>query len=199
MRLEVGLAPYLQRQKSSTRAWTRLGAVSLGAHVFYELVSGVAMPFASVVGPVPAAMGWGTSTGMVLRMARRADRSHDAVFGVVNGMFLTAVLAHFIYWPKRWTVGVPSLSQCEGLRGKILLPYNGILYVSAFSAVAGLFENGRRAAVRGVMVPLVGVPVVLQLQRIEFRRLRLQARRNPRWWNRRLQTPRRDRSKLSAD
>lgn len=62
------------------------------------------MPFASVVGPVPAAMGWGTSTAVVLRMARRADKRHEAGFGVVNGLFLTAVLAHFIYWPKRWTL-----------------------------------------------------------------------------------------------
>lgn len=171
-----------------------MGAVSLGAHVFYELLSGVAMPFASVIGPVPAAMGWGTSTAVVLRMARRSDKRHAAGFGVVNGVFLTAVLAHFIYWPKRWTLGVPRLSECEGLRGRILLPYNGILYISALSAVAGLLENGRRAALRGAMVPLVGIPVLLRLQRMEFRRLRLQARRNPRWWNRRLQTPQRDRS-----
>ncbi|MDT5219143.1 MAG: hypothetical protein QOF15_1248 [Mycobacterium sp.] len=104
----------------------------------------------------------------------------------MNGMFLTAVLAHFIYWPKRWVVGVPNLTECEGLRGRVLLPYNVILYVSAVSAVAGLAENGRYAALRGAAVPLLGVPVLVHIQRIEFRRLRIQARRQPAWWNRRL-------------
>ncbi len=65
------------------------------------------------------------------------------------------------------------------------------------SAVAGLLENGRRGAVRGAIVPLLGVPVLLRLQRMEFRRLSLQARRNPRWWNRRLQMQPPDRSTSS--
>lgn len=55
------------------------------------------MPFASVIGPVPAATGWGMSTAVVLRMAERADKRHEAVLGVVNGLFLTTVLAHFIH------------------------------------------------------------------------------------------------------
>jgi len=92
---------------------------------------------------------------------------------------------------------VPSLSECEGLCGPILVPYNGILYISGLSAVAGLLENGRRGAVRGAIVPLLGVPVLLRLQRMEFRRLSLQARRNPRWWNRRLQMQPPDRSTSS--
>jgi hypothetical protein len=29
----------------------------------------------------------------------------------MNGMFLTAVLAHFIYWPKRWVGGITSRSM----------------------------------------------------------------------------------------
>jgi hypothetical protein len=105
----------------------------------------------------------------------------------MNGMFLTAVLAHFIYWPKRWVSGIPYLTECEGLHGRVLLPYNAILYLSAVSAVAGFAENGRRAGLRGAAVPLIGVPVLLRIQRIEFQRLRLQARRHPGWWNRRLQ------------
>jgi len=197
MRAEGPLPPSRERPKTSRQIWTQVGAVSAGAHVFYELLSGVAMPFASVIGPVPAATGWGMSTAVVLRMAERADKRHEAVLGVVNGLFLTTVLAHFIHWPKRWRFGVPSLSECEGLCGPILVPYNGILYISGLSAVAGLLENGRRGAVRVAIVPLLGVPVLLRLQRMEFRRLRLQARRNPRWWNRRLQMQPPDRSTSS--
>jgi hypothetical protein len=158
----------------------------MGTHVFYELGCGVAMPFSSVAGPVPAAVGWAAGTSVALRTAGRTEARYNTVFGVINGMFLTAVLAHFIYWPKRWVWGVPHLTECEGLRGRVVLPYNVILYISAVSAVAGLAENGRYAALRGAAVPLIAVPVLLRIQRVEFRRLRIQARLEPRWWNRRL-------------
>jgi hypothetical protein len=163
-----------------------VGAASIGAHVFYEFASGVAMPFASLVGPAPAATGWATGTILAFHTARRGKDSHNNAFGLMNGMFLTAVLAHFIYWPKRWIAGLPWLTECEGLRGNVLAPYNAILYVSGVAAVAGLIENGR-AGVRGAVMPLVFVPVLLPIQGIEFRRLRAQARRRSAWWNRRLQ------------
>jgi len=178
----------LTRRRLGTRFWTRLGVASMGAHVFYELGSGVAMPFASLAGPVPAATGWAAGTIAAWRTANRVDERYNTVIGVMNGIFLTAVLAHFIYWPKRWINGVPLLTECEGLRGRVLAPYNAILHVSGVAAVAGLLENGRRAAVRGALIPVVSVPVLLQIQKIEFRRLRVQARCNPGWWNRRLQT-----------
>jgi hypothetical protein len=159
----------------------------MGAHVFYELGAGVAMPFASLAGPVPAVTGWAVGTIAAWRAANRLNERYNTAVGVMNGMFLTAVLAHFIYWPKRWVSGIPYLTECEGLHGRVLLPYNAILYLSAVSAVAGFAENGRRAGLRGAAVPLIGVPVLLRIQPIEFQRLRLQARRHPGWWNRRLQ------------
>src|SRR3954466_14122326 len=107
------------RRRLGTRFWTRLGVASMGAHVFYELGSGVAMPFASLAGPVPAATGWAAGTIAAWRTANRVDERYNTVIGVMNGIFLTAVLAHFIYWPKRWINGVPLLTECEGLRGRV--------------------------------------------------------------------------------
>jgi hypothetical protein len=159
----------------------------MGAHVFYELGAGVGMPFASLAGPVPAATGWAVGTTAAWRAANHLNERYNTAVCVMNGMFLTAALAHFIYWPKRWVSGIPYLTLCEGLQGRVLLPYNSILYLSAISAVAGLAENGRRAGLHGAAVPLIGVPVLLRVQRIEFQRLRIQARRHPGWWNRRLQ------------
>jgi hypothetical protein len=179
----------LTHRRLGMRPWTRLGVVSMGAHVFYELGAGVAMPFASLAGPVPAATGWAVGTIAAWRAANQLNERYNTAVCVMNGMFLTAALAHFIYWPKGWVGGIPYLTECEGLHGRILLPYNNILYLSAVSAVAGLAENGRRAGLRGAAVPLIGVPVLLRVQRIEFQRLRTQARRRPGWWNRRLQRP----------
>jgi hypothetical protein len=159
--------------------------VANGAHVFYELSAGVAMPFASRTGPVVAAAGWATSTVLAYRAADR-EESSDTFFGFLNGTYLTAVLAHFIYWPKRWVLGVPYLTECEGMRGLVVAPYNAILYVSGLAAVAGLVEHGRAGA-RGALSAVIGVPLLLRLQDIEFERMRIQAHRHPGWWNRRLQ------------
>lgn len=159
----------------------------MGAHVFYELVAGVAMPLSSVVGLAPAAAVWATGTVWSYTAAGRRDHRSDKHFGLINGLFLSAVAAHFIYWPKRWIGGVPYLVECEGMRGRLMAPYNGILYVSAVAAVVGLVENGR-AGLRGAVVPLLVVPALLRIQGIEFGRLRTQAQRHPAWWNRRLRS-----------
>lgn len=168
------------------RPWTRLGLVATATHGFYELASGVSIPSASVVGPIPAVAGWATGSVWAFQAAGRANPLHNFTFGALNGMSLAAVLAHFIFWPKRWVGCFPWLTECEGLRGQVITPYNTILYVSAFAGLAGVAENGR-AGMRGALVPVLFVPVLLRLQSVEFRRLRAQARRRPGWWNRRLQ------------
>ena len=76
----------------------------MGAHVFYELACGVGMPFASVAGPMPAVAGWATGTLLAFHAAGRGNGRHQAAFGFLNGLFLSAVLAHFIFWPKRWSM-----------------------------------------------------------------------------------------------
>jgi hypothetical protein len=158
------------------RPWTRIGAAFTGAHVFYELACGVAMPLSSVAGPAPAAIGWGAATAASMTTAGRAPARYNAAFGVLNGVFLSAVVAHFVYWPKHWTYGVPTLTECEGLRGNAVRPYNLILYFSGVAAAAGLVENGRTGLRRGAVVPLVLVPVLLRIQDREFARLKEQAR-----------------------
>jgi hypothetical protein len=180
------MAGYRRPHINRARPWTRFGAASMGAHVFYELACGVAMPLCSVAGPAPAVVGWATGTTGSITAAGRAPDKHNAAFGVLNGIFLSAVVAHIIYWPKRWSFGVPWLTECEGLRGNAIGPYNLILYTSGAAAIAGLVENGPSALRRGVVVPLILVPVLLRVQDVEFTRLKEQARERPAWWNRRL-------------
>jgi hypothetical protein len=167
------------------RPWTRLAAIGAGAHVFYELAAGVAMPFASRTGPLPMAMVFGGSTAWVLdRAGRRPDG--DTMFSLIDGVYLSAVLGHFATWPRTSVAGVPWLVECEGLTGRLMPPYNLILHVSGVAAVAGLVEN-RRGGWWGVLVPLALTPALVFETPREYARLRTQARRRPRWWNRRLQ------------
>src|SRR3954449_2034038 len=81
---------------------------------------------------------------------------------------------------------VPMLLECEGMDGNLMPGYNAILYVSGAAAVGGLLENGR-GRMLGAVVPALAAHWLVGVQHREFERLRAQARRQPRWWNRRLQ------------
>ena len=168
------------------RPWTRLGAVAAGAHVFYEAIAGVAMPYASRVGPLPAGILYLGSVVGVYREAGRQPGNHDATFSMVNGVFLSMVIGHFASWPRRSVGGVPWLEGCEGLSGRLMPAYNAILYISAVAGVAGLVEN-RRGGLRGAVVPVALVPILMFESPREYARLRAQAERRRGWWNRRLQ------------
>ena len=69
-----------------------LGTVANGAHVYYELAAGVAMPFASRTGPAVAVAGWGVSIHMFnwdsFRDGHRRgmDKSDNEVHGHVHAL-----------------------------------------------------------------------------------------------------------------
>lgn len=111
----------------------------------------------------------------------RGDRS----YAMVNGVFLAEVVAHYASWPRTWRLGVPWLTECEGLEGRVMVPYNVLLQVSGVAAVAGLREN-RTQWRWGVATALVVAPVLRWVTPREYARLLEQAAERPRWWNRRL-------------
>jgi hypothetical protein len=169
------------------RPWTRLATAGAGAHVLYELLAGVAMPFASRLGPGTAAAFWATSTVAAHHHAGRRPAARDDVFAALNGLYLSAVIAHFLGWPRTTRLGLPWLTECEGLTGPVIAPYNVVLQVSGVAAIGGLVET-RRGAAWGALVLLLTVPWLLGEQRREFGRLVSQAREHPGWWNRRLRS-----------
>ncbi len=158
----------------------------MAGHVFYELAAGVGMPGASFLGGAPAAALWATSSMVALREAGRRPPSQDAAFALLNGFFLSAVLAHLSSWPRTTRAGLPWLVECEGLSGRLMPAYNLLLYVGGIAAAAGLAEN-RRGTAWGLAVPVVLVPPLRREQHREHARLCARARRQPAWWNRRLQ------------
>jgi hypothetical protein len=172
------------------RPWTRVGVVGATGHVFYELAAGVGMPFASVLGPAAAAALFGSGGVVAFREAGRQPRSLDTTFALLNGCFLSAVLAHFAGWPRTRRRGLPWLTECEGLSGRLMPPYNLMLYASGVAAVGGVVETGRgrgwRAVTPAVLVPAVVVPWLIGEQHRDHARLVAQAQRRAGWWNRRL-------------
>jgi hypothetical protein len=167
------------------RPWTRAATVGTGAHILYELAAGVGMPLAARIGPGLAAALWSAGGVAAFRAAGRCPRSGDTAFAVLDGAFLAAVIAHFTGWPRTEVAGLPWLTECEGLDGRLMPPYNLILYASAIAAVGGLVEN-RRGTVWGAMVPVVMVPWLVAEQKREFTLMCAEAGQHPAWWNRRL-------------
>src|SRR3954451_1605403 len=103
--------------QSRGRPWTKAGAVAVGAHGFYELAAGAAMPYASLAGPLPVAAIYGAGSYGAFRAAGRRPESEDLAFSVLNGLFLSLVLAHFASWPRTSAAGLPWLTESEGIRG----------------------------------------------------------------------------------
>jgi hypothetical protein len=168
------------------RPSTRLGVLSVAGHLAYELVGGVGVPLASRVGVSAATTGYAVSSITAYRAAGhlRSPRG-DRRFAVANGLFASAVITHFTSWPRTTRTGMPWLTECEGLGGRLMGPYNALLYVSAVAAIGGAVEN-RRAWRWFALTPLAVVPVLRTETPPEYRRLLTQAAERPRWWNRRL-------------
>ncbi len=160
--------------------------LAVGGHLAYELVCGVGVPLASRVGVTAATTGYAVSSVAAYRAAGHLPAPvGDRRFAVANGLFASAVISHFTSWPRTTWAGLPWLTECEGLQGRLLGPYNTLLYVSALAAVGGAVEN-RRAWEWFALTPLIVVPLLRRETLPEYQRLLIQAAEEPRWWNRRL-------------
>lgn len=178
--------------RAPARPWTRAAVAGSAAHVFLELGAGVGMPGASVAGPVPAALIWAGGTRAVWRIASSGRSDADRAMRLYDGLALTAVVAHYSGWPhrqpRRHRLRLPWLTECEGLRGTVMVPYNLVLLFSGAAAVVALLRENRSALAVLGWAPLVLIPVFGRFQHAEHRRLSRGAEERPAWWNRRLQS-----------
>jgi hypothetical protein len=171
---------------ATSRPFTRLVVAGNAAHAFVELVGGAGMPGASVAGVGPAAATFTAGSGWLWRAAGQGERRHDAPLAAYAALSLAAVTAHLSAWPRRSTrLGVPWLTECEGLGPEVMPVYNPVLYVTAAAAAVALLREVRSAS-PAVALALCLVPGLQVLQHREHERLVEQARKRPRWWNRRL-------------
>lgn len=172
---------------SARRVLTSVHVATNVAHPFFELASGVGMPLASVLGPLPAAAVFGGGSAMVERWAAQAPPSADGRFMVLNGLGVAAVVAHWLGWPRRrMPGGIPWLDECEGLSGRLMLVYNPILYASGLCGALAILRENRSSSRLVALAMGAFVPVLVVLQHGEHRRLLRRAQIRPGWWNRRL-------------
>lgn len=186
MSSRVGAPPHGYTSGVSCRRWTRLGVVGMSGHLAYELAAGVGVPLAPRVGVRAAVTAYGVASVVGYRAAGRLPSPRgDQAFAVVNGFFLAAVVAHLTSWPRTSRGGLPWLVECEGLEGRVIGPYNALLYVSGVCAIGGAVEN-RRGWRWFAATAVLATPWLRRQQHSEYERLLDQAAHCSRWWNRRL-------------
>lgn len=177
----------MNRTARRRRPLTRVTAAATAGHAFFELAAGVGMPLASLLGPFTAATAWAVGTATAWRAGGTRPSQDDPAFAVLNSVSLAAVIAHLTGWPCRRTrLGLPWLTDCEGLGPRLMPYYNPILYVSGTAAVAALLLENDSAPRRLPLLTPALVPLLVAAQRAEHRRLKAIAAARPGWWNRRL-------------
>ncbi|PIM72676.1 hypothetical protein CTU88_11145 [Streptomyces sp. JV178] len=177
----------MNRTAPRRRPLTRVTAAATATHAFFELAAGVGMPLASLLGPFTAATAWAAGTATAWRAGGTRPSRDDPAFAVLNSVSLAGVIAHLTGWPRRRTrLGLPWLTDCEGLGPRLMPYYNPILYVSGTAAVAALLLENESAPRRLPLLTPALVPLLVGAQRAEHRRLMAIAAARPGWWNRRL-------------
>ena len=170
------------------RPWTALAAGSTAAHHVFELSSGIGLVWQPELGLARAGVLWGTEIPLWIALAARGDERFDKVLAAGSGANIASVLVHFLLWPSRRSrLGLPILTEAEGLSATLLPAYNFLLYVwAAASAVSIVHEISPRDR-RWALVGFAALPLLRRSAKHHFVWLTQQATTNPAWWNRGVQ------------
>ena len=170
---------------SVRRPWTALAAVATAAHHGFELSNGIGLVWQPELGLARASALWGTEIPIWIALAARGDKRWDKALAAGSGANIASVLVHFLLWPSRRSrLGLPILTEAEGLKKSRLPAYNTLLYfwavASALSIVREISPRDRRWA----LVGFAALPLMRQSAKHHFSWLTQQAATNPAWWNR---------------
>jgi len=168
------------------RPWTTATAILTAAHHGFELSSGVGLVLQPELGLGFAGAFWGTAIPAWIRLAAKPeDTKWDPLLAAFSGASLAGMVIHFSLWPwRRNKLGVPVLTEAEGLSSSSLPAYNALLYAWATASTLSLICEGRPGTRRWALVGLGTVPLLRRSAQHHFSWLTQQALTNPAWWNR---------------
>jgi len=168
------------------RPWTTATAVLTAAHHGFELSSGVGLVLQPELGLGFAGAFWGASIPAWIRLAAKPDDTRwDPLLAVWSGASLAGVFVHFSLWPwRRNKLGIPALSEAEGLPISSLPAYNALLYAWAIAPALSIASEVRPGARRWALLGVATVPVLRKSAQHHFSWLKQEAHTNPAWWNR---------------
>ena len=167
-----------------SRPLSLLAAAGTAAHHSFELGNGVGLVWQPELGLTGAGTFWVVELSLWSWLAARGSSRWDRVLAVLAGAGLAGVIVHFTLWPwKRNRLGIPVLTEAEGLPPSRLPAYNAILGLWGSASILSLLEltPSRR---RWALVGLAGLPLLRQSARHHFAWAVVQADEHPAWWNR---------------
>jgi hypothetical protein len=169
----------------SMRPLTLATALGTAAHHGFELASGAGLVFQPELGLAPATVLWTTQIVGWAAVAQRSGSRVEAVLAILDGASLAGVAVHFLLWPWRWgRLGVPVLTEAEGLSPRLLPAYNAILWSWAAASAGSLLRELPRGSRRWALVGMASLPALAVSARHHFRWVKEEAALHPAWWNR---------------
>jgi hypothetical protein len=165
------------------RPFHALTCVATLAHHAFELGAGVGLVFQPWLGLSGAGALWGVQLPAWFAATQGSDR-WDRPLAFAAGVSLGGATIHYLLWPWEAPLGLPVLTEAEGIPARRLPPYNAILWAWMVAAIVALArETPRRALPWGA----AGLAAALPLRasaRHHFVWIREQASAAPSWWNR---------------
>ena len=170
------------------RPWTVLAAAATAGHHGFELSNGIGLVLQPELGLTGASALWGTQIPIWIALAAKGDQRWDKLLAAWSGANLAGALVHFLLWPSRRNpVGLPVLSEAEGLNASRLPAYNTLLYVWAAASTLSIVRDINPRDRRWALVGLAALPLLRRSAQHHFSWITQQAETNPRWWNRGVQ------------
>jgi len=170
------------------RPWTVLTAALTAAHHGVELSSGIGLVGQPELGLVGSGALWAAQIPAWVALAARGGRRWDRLLAVWSGVALGGVVVHFLVWPwRRGALGLPVLTEAEGLSASTLPSYNALLYGWGAASVLSIALDVPRRDRRWALFGLAALPVLRISARHHFSWIVDQAATRPAWWNRGVQ------------
>jgi hypothetical protein len=156
------------------------------AHHGFELFSGVGLVLQPELGLGCSGALWGTAIPTWIRLAAKSEATRwDPLLAAWSGASLAGVAVHFSLWPwRRNKLGIPVLTEAEGLRSSSLPAYNSLLYVWAVASTLSIIREVRPGTRRWALAGLAAMPLLRGSAQRHFSWLKEEAVTNPAWWNR---------------
>jgi hypothetical protein len=168
------------------RPWTMATAILTAAHHGFELSSGVGLVLQPELGLGFAGALWGTAIPAWAYVAAKGENTRwDPLLAAWSGTSLAGVIVHFSLWPwQQNRLGLPVLTEAEGLGSSSLPAYNAVLHVWAAASTLSILRDVRPPARPWALVGLATMPLLRRSAQHHFSWLKQQAMTNPAWWNR---------------
>ncbi len=167
------------------RPWAVAAAGLTAAHHGFELASGIGLVLQPELSLAGSSALWGIQIPAWVLLAARGSRRHDGLLAALAGSALAGSLVHYFLWPwRRGRLGLPVLTEAEGLPTSALGAYNVILQGWAVVSVLSLLTEVPKGRRRWALAGFSGLPVLYLSARHHFTWISNEAVVRPAWWNR---------------